>query len=75
VYEKTRLPEIAEAREAGSSENLNLLLDYARTYERAGYRGLFGFINQIREALLRERRPESRRGRKEGRDNHKRPQL
>ncbi len=57
VYEKTRLPEIAEAREAGSSENLNLLLDYARTYERAGYRGLFGFINQIREALLRETAP------------------
>ena len=57
VYDKTRLPILAEAFEAGAAENLNLLLDYARTYEKAGYKGLFGFINQIREALLKDTSP------------------
>ncbi len=57
VYEQTRLPVLAEAFEEGAAENLNLLLDYARTYEKAGYKGLFGFINQIREALLRDTSP------------------
>jgi ATP-dependent helicase/nuclease subunit A len=57
VYDKTHLPVIAEAQEAGSSENLSLLLEYARSYEKAGYRGLFGFVNQITEALLRDTSP------------------
>lgn len=57
VYDKTRLPVLAEAFEAGAAENLNLLLEYSRSYEKAGYKGLFGFINQIREALLRDTSP------------------
>jgi hypothetical protein len=35
TYDKTLLPVIAEAQEAGASENLNLLLEYARSYEKA----------------------------------------
>jgi ATP-dependent helicase/nuclease subunit A len=50
IYEKTMLPAIAEAEKPGSSEGLYALLDYARSYERSGYRGLFSFVNQIREA-------------------------
>ncbi|MBP5167507.1 MAG: UvrD-helicase domain-containing protein [Oscillospiraceae bacterium] len=50
IYEKTMLPAIAEAETPGSSEGLYALLDYARSYERSGYRGLFSFVKQIREA-------------------------
>jgi ATP-dependent helicase/nuclease subunit A len=57
VFDRTRLPLIAEAKEAGASEYLSLLIDYARSYEKAGYRGLFGFINQVREALRQEAAP------------------
>lgn len=51
IYSKTLLPAAAEAMEPGSSENLYLLLDYAHSYEQSGYRGLFSFITQLREAI------------------------
>lgn len=50
IYEQTMLPALAEATAAGSSEGLYMLLDQARSYERSGYRGLFSFVSQIREA-------------------------
>ena len=49
IYAQTGLPEIFEAMPAGAARraNLRLLLDYARGYESAGYKGLPGFIRYI----------------------------
>ena len=49
IYAQTGLPEIFEAMAGGGARraNLRLLLDYARGYEAAGYKGLSGFIRYI----------------------------
>ena len=49
LYAATGLPAAAEAREPGASANLDLLLDYARSFEQAGYRGLYSFVERLRE--------------------------
>lgn len=49
IYDETGLLDIFEAMPNGEmrSANLRLLLDYARAYESAGWRGLAGFIRFI----------------------------
>lgn len=49
IYDETGLLNIFEAMPNGEmrSANLRLLLDYARSYESAGWRGLAGFIRFI----------------------------
>lgn len=56
IYDETALPEIAGAMSGAAAKkaNLMLLLDYAATYEKAGYIGLSGFIGFI-DRLERER--------------------
>lgn len=49
VYDETALPQIVSAMPDSQAKkaNLMLLLDYASTYEKAGYIGLSGFIGFI----------------------------
>ncbi len=49
IYEKTSYSEIVQATSGGDLKlkNLRLLLEYARNYESAGYKGLTGFIRFI----------------------------
>lgn len=49
IYEKTSYPAIVQATSGGDLKlkNLRLLLEYARNYESAGYKGLTGFIRFI----------------------------
>lgn len=49
VFEELHMEEMVLAMRDGGAQlaNLRLLLEYARTYERAGYRGLSGFIRYI----------------------------
>ena len=46
IYEETSYPDIVMADEDGEyrRKNLRILLQYAKNYEQAGYRGLSGFI-------------------------------
>lgn len=46
IYNETLLPEIVLAGEDGEyrRKNLRLLLEYAKTYESSGFKGLSGFI-------------------------------
>ncbi len=49
IFEELHMEEMVLAMRDGGAQlaNLRLLLEYARTYERAGYRGLSGFIRYI----------------------------
>lgn len=49
IYDETGFLNIFEAMQGGELRraNLRLLLDYARVYESAGYRGLAGFVRFI----------------------------
>lgn len=46
IYEETSYPEIASATDDGAfkRKNLRLLLQYAKSYEQSGYRGVGGFV-------------------------------
>ena len=62
LYRVTALPELAEARQSGASANLELLLEQAIRMSAAGSRGLFGFLNRLRESELRDATPLSGSG-------------
>ena len=49
IYTETSLPEIVSAEEEGEfkRKNLRLLLEYAKSYENAGFRGVGGFVRFI----------------------------
>ncbi len=47
---RLHLPALAEAAEAGSSADLELLADYARSFARTGAADLYSFVTQLREA-------------------------
>lgn len=49
IYNKTSYPEIVSASEDGEfkKNNLKLLVQYAKTYENSGYRGVGGFVRFI----------------------------
>ena len=49
IYEKKNLPAIVRAMEGGELRvpNLRLLVEYAQTYEAAGYHGLSGFVRYL----------------------------
>ncbi len=49
IYTETSFPEIVSAEEEGEYKrnNLRLLLQYAKNYENAGYRGIGGFVRFI----------------------------
>ncbi len=57
LYRVTGLPELAEARQSGASANLDLLLEQAIRLSGSGSRGVFGFLNRLREAEQREASP------------------
>ena len=51
VYDRLELPAVFAAADSGaslSSTNLILLLDFAAKFEENGYRGLYGFIKQLK---------------------------
>ncbi|MDD6189277.1 MAG: UvrD-helicase domain-containing protein [Clostridiales bacterium] len=50
VLDRTGLPAIAEARQAGAAERLYMVQSYARSCEDAGCRGLYGFLSRIDSA-------------------------
>ncbi len=50
ICAETALYALAEAREAGSSANLDQLTDYARSFGQNGSRSLFTFLLRLREA-------------------------
>lgn len=49
IYNKTMLPEIVLSGEDGEyrRKNLRLLLEYAKTYESSGFKGLSGFVGYM----------------------------
>ena len=57
LYARTGLPAAAEAREKGSSLWLEELASTARELERSGCRGLFRFLERLREAKERSVSP------------------
>ncbi len=58
IYTRLELPAVFSAG-AGSSavQNLMLLLDYAAKFEENGYRGLFGFLKQLKRMEERGEEP------------------
>jgi len=56
VYNKTGILEIAGSMKGGEKrrQNLILLAESARQFEKSGYKGLFGFLNYIRSLQERE---------------------
>ncbi len=55
IYSETALPAVFGAMPEGRQRqaNLMLLLDYAHSYEAAGFKGLFSFLNHL-QALIEE---------------------
>ncbi len=61
IYDHLELPAICSAISGGSigTNNLMLLLEYAAKFEENGYRGLFGFIKQLKRMEERGEEPAS----------------
>ncbi|MFB0920604.1 MAG: helicase-exonuclease AddAB subunit AddA, partial [Oscillospiraceae bacterium] len=58
IYTRLELPAVFSAGAGSScSENLMLLLDYAAKFEENGYRGLFGFLKQLKRMEERGEEP------------------
>lgn len=59
VYTLTNAPAIFGAMSGGTERKANLmaLLDLARQFESAGYKGLFGFVNQLKSLMERGGQP------------------
>ncbi len=61
LYDEWNLPGVFGAMEGGAArrENLFTLLEHARRFESAGYRGLFAFTSQLRQQLEQGKAPVS----------------
>lgn len=61
IYDRLKLPAICAAMGGGtlSNGNLMLLLEFAAKFEENGYRGLFGFIKQLKRMEERGEEPAS----------------
>lgn len=59
VYERLELPAICTAMSGGAvgGGNLMLLLEYAAKFEENGYRGLYGFLKQLKRMEERGEEP------------------
>ena len=59
LYDEWNLPGVFGAMEGGVArrENLFTLLEHARRFESAGYRGLFAFTSQLRQQLEQGKAP------------------
>ena len=59
VYTLTNAPAIFASMSGGTERKANLmaLLDLARQFESAGYKGLFGFVNQLKSLMERGGEP------------------
>ena len=64
LYDRLELPAIFAAMEGGasSSGNLMLLMDYAAAFEENGYRGLYGFLRQLKRMEARGEEPRTGTG-------------
>jgi len=64
VYDRLELPAVCSAMMGGSAcgGNLMLLLDYAAAFEENGYRGLYGFLRQLKRMEARGEEPLSASG-------------
>jgi len=61
IYDSTSFYAVAGAMEGGAARQANLmrLAEYAHTFERNGYRGLFGFVTYLRSMIENEKGPEA----------------
>ena len=59
IYDKLELPAICTAMNGGdlSNANLMLMLEFAAKFENNGYRGLYGFIKQLKRMEERGEEP------------------
>ena len=64
IYNTLHLPGIFGAMSGGAArrENLVALYEYAQSFEGAGYRGLFAFVNHLRTLLERGEQPAAAAG-------------
>ncbi len=64
IYNTLHLPGIFGAMSGGAArrENLVALYEYARSFEGAGYRGLFAFVTHLRTLLERGEQPAAAAG-------------